>query len=296
MRALWIDVQYQNGKENNDWVMSDRLNLIFLSYYFKHIVILYGPRVFGCLSFCTTRIPPDLTLECVLGDDEGRIWYWPLEIVDIPSPGGTKRHFCFLWSPSSGINAASCNLSLEPSKTLRHLMTLTAGAPLVSLESRRQGGEKGGGAVYCTVYIQLSMWRHILHNHLRPFMTRKPLTAATETTVACAVFICFHCTVALSAGGAAQKATERSLCIQLGGGESNTSRTTAVSFADCSNKPLETPGQMAQLWGMKNNLVPNVMFFNTPFIVGCSADPLGNNVAFCVGSASPPFSLPRAEK
>lgn len=27
----------------------------------------------GCLPLCSCRIPPDLTQECVLGDDEGRI-------------------------------------------------------------------------------------------------------------------------------------------------------------------------------------------------------------------------------
>lgn len=31
-------------------------------------------------------------------------------------------------------------------------------------------------------------------------------------------------------------------------------------------------------------------------MMGCSADPLGNNVAFCVRPASPPISLPFAEK
>lgn len=62
------------------------------------------------------------------------------------------------------------------------------------------------------------------------------------------------------------------------------------------------PTNHSKLWTngsvmeMKNNLVHNVLFFNTPFIAGCSTDPLGNNVAFCVGSASPPISLPSAEK
>lgn len=100
----------------------------------------------ACLSLCWCRIPPDLTQECVLGDDEGRIWYCPLEIVDIPSPGGTKRHFCFLWSPSSGINTASCNLSLELSKTLRHLMTLQG---RLSSSWRAGGRGRRGDGVGC---------------------------------------------------------------------------------------------------------------------------------------------------
>lgn len=94
-----------------------------------------------------------------------------------------------------------------------------------------------------------------------------------------------------------QRPIQMSLCVQLRGGHFNTSTAnSAPKNCGCTNKLLETLGQMAPLLEMKNNLVPNVMFFNTPFMVGCSADPLGNNVAFCVGSASPPFSIPCAEK
>lgn len=216
-----------------------------------------------------------------------------LEIVDIPSPGGTKRHFCFLWSPSSGINAASCNLSLEPSKTLRHLMTLQG-----RLSSPWRAGGGGGGVLKSwatTVYLQLSS----AHGDL----THKRNNSHRYNCVQCSLHlgpVHFHWTVALS-----QKTRGPPRChcgskwgvgILTPAQQAQHSRATAVSFADCTNKTLETLGQMAQLWGMKNNLVPNVMFFNTPFMVGCSADPLGNNVAFCVSSASPPFSIPCAEK
>lgn len=40
--------------------------------------------------------------------------------------------------------------------------------------------------------------------------------------------------------------------------------------------------------GLKINLATNIMFFNTPFMAGCSMDPRGNNVAFCVACVSPP--------
>lgn len=137
----------------------------------------------GCLSLHPCRIPPDLTQEFVLGDDEGRIWYWPLEIVDIPSPGGTKRHFCFPWSPSSGLNAASCNLSLEPSKTLRHLMTLQG---RLSSPWRAGGrGRRGGGGcsnlepLYC-IHIQLSSASGGKFN-AQPWWQEKHRTAAIET-------------------------------------------------------------------------------------------------------------------
>lgn len=235
------------------------------------------------------RIPPDLTQECVLGDDEGRIWYWPLEIVDIPGSGGTKRCFCFPWSPSSGINAASCNLSLEPSKTLRHLMTLQG-----RLSSPWRGGkgkEKGWGGG-C-----LRVWHRTVHIQLCSACGRNLYTQPLLVTVLAETALRAYVSVQVLSPKV--KSTEKWLHLRLGVGDftaSTTPRTVAPSFAHCTNKPLETPGQIAQLWGMKNNLVPNVVFFNTPFIVGCRADPLGNNVAFCVGSASPPFSLPCAEK
>lgn len=72
---------------------------------------------------------------------------------------------------------------------------------------------------------------------------------------------------------------------------SSTLTAVAIHLRATLTNRSELGGQMVQLWGMKNNLVPNVMFFNTPFIAGCSVDPLGNNVAFCVSPASPPSSL-----
>lgn len=191
----------------------------------------------GCLSLRWCRIPPDLTQECVLGDDEGRIWYWPLEIVDIPSPGGTKRHFCFLWSPSSGINAASCNLSLEPSKTLRHLMTLQG-----RLSSPWRQGEMGGGGgvfkswatvLYTYIYLQL-VEVNLTHNLCEAISGKK---TAIERTLDSAVFIqvqsiftvLLRCLKRCSAEG--QRPTEKSLCLQLGGGDFNTG--TALENHGC---------------------------------------------------------------
>ncbi len=159
----------------------------------------------GCLSLRWCRIPPDLTQECVLGDDEGRIWYWPLEIVDIPSPGGTKRHFCFLWSPSSGINAASCNLSLEPSKTLRHLMTLQG--RLSSLWRAGGRGRKGGGGLfkpwatvlYTYIYLQLVS---LTHNLCEAISGKKTLNSSHRNNFGQCGFhpgpVHFHWTVTLS--------------------------------------------------------------------------------------------------
>ena len=160
---------------------------------------------------------------------------------------------------------------------------------------------------HCTVYIQLSSAQvNITQCHtafvvdFEPLVAQQHLTTAREKALDRYIFIqVWSCVVSI---GAAQKdrGPQRDHCVsnwEVGIlTPAQRSRTAAVSFAECTNKPLETPGQMAQLWRMKNNLVPNVVFFNTPFIVGCSADPLGNNVAFCVSSASPPFSLPCAEK
>lgn len=247
----------------------------------------------ACLSLCWCRIPPDLTQECVLGDDEGRIWYCPLEIVDIPSPGGTKRHFCFLWSPSSGINTASCNLSLELSKTLRHLMT-----PQGRLSSSWRAGGRGrrgewgtmGGVLKPRQLVEVDLRHNCDSGHRNDWLQCSLHLSPGPFSLDC-------CIVSKD-----KRHIEMSVCTQLGGGLFNTSiastvfQNHAVSFCKLYQQRLKTLGQMAQLWGMKNNLVPNVMFFNTPFMVGCSADPLGNNVAFCVGSTSPPFSLPCSEK
>ena len=54
-------------------------------------------------------------------------------------------------------------------------------------------------------------------------------------------------------------------------------------------------GQTVWLCEMKSNLVPNVTLFNTLFMVGCSADPPGNNVGFCV-DCFPSLLRPRAEE
>lgn len=150
--------------------------------------------------------------------------------MDIPSPGGTKRHFCFLWSPSSGINTASCNLSLEPSKTLRHLMTLQ-GRLLFPWRAGGRGEKVGRVDVqilnHCIVYIQLSSALRGRFN-TQPLVTRKQQPQKQLWTV-------------LSSPSASQSPTERSFCIQIGrwciltpAQRAQHSRTTSVSFADCT--------------------------------------------------------------
>lgn len=224
MWELWFFHIISKSKTSQRWTVIRRPQCVAL------------PRVVCLSRWC--RIPPDLTQECVLGDDEGRIWYWPLEIVDIPGPGGTKRHFCFLWSPSSGINAASCNLSLEPSKTLRHLMTLQG---RLSSSWRaggrgRRGGRGRGVQIlsHCTVYIQWSSahggggeWR-----------------GATVMTVNSAVIIQVQSILSDEVCRRRPEPPQRGRCasnwevgILTPAQQAQHSRTTSVSFAD---RPQQT--------------------------------------------------------
>ncbi len=67
-----------------------------------------------------------------------------------------------------------------------------------------------------------------------------------------------------------------------------------------SNASLQT--KWCGCEGLKMNLVTNMMFFNAPFMAGCSMDPRGNNVVFCVACVCPPslsfsrWQIPGARK